>query len=468
MKNRLIVLSLASLTLVACSKVTSEKPNVVIILADDLGWGDVSFHGSTIKTPNIDRLASEGIEMDRFYAAPISSPSRAGLMTGRYPSRFGFREAVIPPWREDGLDENECTIADVLGENGYSNRAIIGKWHLGHTRKAHYPLNRGFTHFYGHLNGAIEYFTHNREGELDWHNDWESCYDKGYSTDLITKEAVRCIDKYSKEGPYFLYVAYNAPHTPYEAPEDEIAEHIPLNEFNALENKKDKDGWRYRAMVTRMDKGIGHILEAIEASGQMDNTIILFMSDNGGVPNMEPYSNSGPLRGHKFDEWDGGVRVTAAIYWKNGFKQGGRKLDQVTGIVDILPTLADIIGVNKSPKHPYDGLSVYSVLKGEQESFDRDMYLGLGAAVNHDWKFILAGRNPGLGLKENFLVDYANNPFEEDQKALPGNDEIKEKMKVYIQKYDTITPSVPEVPYGKGKAGFVAPREWKVTKPQNW
>ena len=306
MKNRLIVLSLASLTLVACSKVTSEKPNVVIILADDLGWGDVSFHGSTIKTPNIDRLASEGIEMDRFYAAPISSPSRAGLMTGRYPSRFGFREAVIPPWREDGLDENECTIADVLGENGYSNRAIIGKWHLGHTRKAHYPLNRGFTHFYGHLNGAIEYFTHNREGELDWHNDWESCYDKGYSTDLITKEAVRCIDKYSKEGPYFLYVAYNAPHTPYEAPEDEIAEHIPLNEFNALENKKDKDGWRYRAMVTRMDKGIGHILEAIEASGQMDNTIILFMSDNGGVPNMEPYSNSGPLRGHKFDEWDGG------------------------------------------------------------------------------------------------------------------------------------------------------------------
>lgn len=464
MSNKSILLSIVSLALGFCSK-AEKNPNVVIIMADDLGWGDVGYHGSTIKTPNIDRLARDGIELDRYYAAPISSPSRAGLMTGRYPSRFGFREVVIPPWREDGLDENECTIADMLGENGYLNRAIIGKWHLGHTRKVHYPLSRGFTHFYGHLNGAIEYFTHHREGELDWHNDWESCYDKGYSTDLITQEAMKCIGDYSKEGPYFLYVAYNAPHTPYEVPEDELAEHISLDAFNALEKKKDKDGWRYRAMVTRMDKGIGHILDAIEASGEMDNTIILFMSDNGGVPNMEPYSVSGSLRGHKFDEWDGGVRVAASISWKKGFNQGGRKLDQVTGIVDILPTLADIVGAKKAPKNPYDGISVYPVLKGEQESIKRDMYLGVGAAVNHDWKFIIAGRNPGLGLKEDFLVDYRNNPYEEDGKAVPGNDKVKEKMRVYIEKYDTITPSVPEIPYGKGKIGFVAPKEWKVTKP---
>ena len=200
----------------------TERPNIVIVLADDLGWGDVGFHGSEIKTPCLDALVGEGVELERFYTSPISTPTRAGLMTGRYPNRFGVRSAVIPPWREDGLDENEETMADMLARNGYKNRAIIGKWHLGHTKKVHYPMNRGFSHFYGHLNGAIDYFDLTREGELDWHNDWETCHDKGYSTELITKEAIRCIDAYEKEGPFMLYVAYNAPHTPLQAQEKDI------------------------------------------------------------------------------------------------------------------------------------------------------------------------------------------------------------------------------------------------------
>lgn len=172
---------------------TGERPNILFIVADDLGWGDVGYHGSVIPTPNIDALAARGIEMNRFYTAPVSSPTRAGLMTGRYPSRFGIRKTVIPPWRDYGLDPEEQTLADMLAANGYAHRAIVGKWHLGHGRRAYYPLNRGFTHFYGCLNGALDYFTHEREGELDWHNDWESCRDEGYSTDLIADEAVRCI-----------------------------------------------------------------------------------------------------------------------------------------------------------------------------------------------------------------------------------------------------------------------------------
>ena len=179
MKTKAILTGMAGLALTACDTATEEKPNIVIILADDLGYGDISLHGSRIQTPNIDRIASEGIELCRHYAAPVSSPTRAGLMTGRYPSRFGIRETVIPPWREYGLPEGEETIADVLGRNGYENRAMIGKWHLGHGRLAYYPLNRGFTHFYGCLNGALDYFTHERDGELDWHDDWDSCYDKG-------------------------------------------------------------------------------------------------------------------------------------------------------------------------------------------------------------------------------------------------------------------------------------------------
>lgn len=463
MKTKVVLTGMAGLALTACGTVSDEKPNVVIILADDLGYGDISMHGSQIQTPNIDRIASEGIELCRHYAAPVSSPTRAGLMTGRYPSRFGIRETVIPPWREYGLPEGEETMADVLGRNGYENRAMIGKWHLGHGRQAFYPLNRGFTHFYGCLNGALDYFTHERDGELDWHDDWDSCYDKGYTTDLIADEAVECIREYSKEGPYFLYVAFNAPHSPYLAPEDEIAEHIPMEEFNSL-SKKDQKGWTYRAMVSRMDKGIGRILDALEESGQMDNTIILFMSDNGGVPGMEPYCTNKPLRGNKFQEFDGGVRVSGAMYWKKGFKQGGRKISEVTSFVDILPTLADIIGVKEAPKNPYDGISIYPLLKGDTETIDRTLYLGVGAAVNRDWKMILAGRNPGLGLKKDFLSDMNDNPYEKGNN-FEGNEDVAEEMKSFIIQYDTITPAQKELPYGFGKEGFKAPKEWKVTKP---
>lgn len=196
-------------------------------------------------------------------------------MTGRYPSRFGIRKTVIPPWRDYGLDPEEQTLADMLAANGYAHRAIVGKWHLGHGRPGVLSVNRGFTHFYGCLNGALDYFTHEREGELDWHNDWESCRDEGYSTDLIADEAVRCIGEYAPEGPFFLYVAFNAPHTPFQAPEDEIAEHISPEKFAAL-TPREKDAYTYRAMVTRMDKGVGRILEKLEKSGQLENTLVLF------------------------------------------------------------------------------------------------------------------------------------------------------------------------------------------------
>lgn len=445
----------------ACSA-ENEKPNIVIILADDLGWGDISCHGSSIDTPNIDRLFNDGIELTRHYAAPVSSPTRAGLMTGRYPSRFGIRETVIPPWRDYGLDETEETIADVLSKNGYSNRAVIGKWHLGHGRLAYYPLNRGFTHFYGHLNGAISYFSHEREGELDWHNDWESSYDKGYSTDLIADEAARCIEEYSEEGPYFLYVAFNAPHSPYEAPEEEINEHIPIEEFNNLK-KKDKNGWTYRAMVSRMDKGIGKIFDALEKSGKMDNTIILFMSDNGGVPGMEPYCTNKPFRGSKFTEFEGGVRVAAAMYWEKGF-QNRRKIDEVTAYVDILPTIAEIIDAKDTPKRPYDGISILPLLDGSTEQIERDLYLGVGAAVNREYKMILAGKNPRMKLKDDFFTNINENLEEKNGKTSTDIEE-KERLRNFIQQYDSIKPALEEIPFDSGKDGFIAPKEWKVTKP---
>ena len=436
----------------------TERPNIVIVLADDLGWGDVGFHGSEIKTPCLDALVGEGVELERFYTSPISTPTRAGLMTGRYPNRFGVRSAVIPPWREDGLDENEETMADMLARNGYKNRAIIGKWHLGHTKKVHYPMNRGFSHFYGHLNGAIDYFDLTREGELDWHNDWETCHDKGYSTELITKEAIRCIDAYEKEGPFMLYVAYNAPHTPLQAQEKDIK--LYTDKFDSLTPKEQKKV-TYSAMVSCMDRGIGAIVDALKKKGIMDNTFFIFFSDNGtaGVPG----SSSGPLRGHKFDEWDGGVHAPAVLYWKKAEKQYKNLSSQVTGFVDLVPTLKDLVGDHSRPKREYDGISILPVLNGKKTCIDRAFYLGHGAVVNKDYKLIRKGMKPGLDLKQDFLVDYKTDPYEK-KNASAGNEKIVKALYEVALKYDTITPCIPEVPYGKGRDGFKAPKEWKVVR----
>ena len=436
----------------------TERPNIVIVLADDLGWGDVGFHGSEIKTPCLDALVGEGVELERFYTSPISTPTRAGLMTGRYPNRFGVRSAVIPPWREDGLDENEETMADMLARNGYKNRAIIGKWHLGHTKKVHYPMNRGFSHFYGHLNGAIDYFDLTREGELDWHNDWETCHDKGYSTELITKEAIRCIDAYEKEGPFMLYVAYNAPHTPLQAQEKDIK--LYTDNFDSLTPKEQKKA-TYSAMVSCMDRGIGAIVDALKKKGIMDNTFFIFFSDNGtaGVPG----SSSGPLRGHKFDEWDGGVHAPAVLYWKKAEKQYKNLSSQVTGFVDLVPTLKDLVGDHSRPKREYDGISILPVLNGKKACIDRDFCLGHGAVVNKDYKLIRKGMKPGLDLKQDFLVDYKTDPYEK-KNASAGNEKIVKALYEVALKYDTITPCIPEVPYGKGRDGFKAPKEWKVVR----
>ena len=436
----------------------TERPNIVIVLADDLGWGDVGFHGSEIKTPCLDALVGEGVELERFYTSPISTPTRAGLMTGRYPNRFGVRSAVIPPWREDGLDENEETMADMLARNGYKNRAIIGKWHLGHTKKVHYPMNRGFSHFYGHLNGAIDYFDLTREGELDWHNDWETCHDKGYSTELITKEAIRCIDAYEKEGPFMLYVAYNAPHTPLQAQEKDIK--LYTDNFDSLTPKEQKKA-TYSAMVSCMDRGIGAIVDALKKKGIMDNTFFIFFSDNGtaGVPG----SSSGPLRGHKFDEWDGGVHAPAVLYWKKAEKQYKNLSSQVTGFVDLVPTLKDLVGDHSRPKREYDGISILPVLNGKKTCIDRDFYLGHGAVVNKDYKLRRKGMKPGLDLKQDFLVDYKTDPYEK-KNASARNEKIVKALYEVALKYDTITPCIPEVPYGKGRDGFKAPKEWKVVR----
>ena len=458
--NQSVGLTLIATSIVGCTHAAinqGEKPNIVIVLADDLGWGDVGYHGSHIMTPNLDKLSQTGIQLNRFYVAPVSTPTRAGLLTGQYPNRFGVREVVIPPWRDYGLDSKTTLLPEELGKAGYKNRAIIGKWHLGHSRKKYYPLNFGFTHFYGHLNGAIDYFTHEREGELDWHNDWESSYDKGYSTDLITDHAIKCINEYSKDGPFFIYVAYNAPHGPLQAKDEDLK----LYGFDESKPRygKDKIGHgnneeqTFAAMVTSMDTGIGKIISALKAAGKLDNTIFLFFSDNGTED-----GSSGTLRGKKFLEFEGGVRSPALLSWPAKLK-GGRTINQVMGFVDVMPTLLHI--VNQPSKVAFDGMNVFSVIKDEKQTIDRKFYLGLGAVVTNEWKFIEKGHNPKMKFDKNQLFRIDTDPNEK-LNIIDEHQKIADELLLFVRTYDSIQPTIPMPDYGVGREGFVAPKEWKV------
>ena len=188
------------------------------MIANDLGWGDVGYHSSKIATPNIDQLAGRGVQLNQFYVQPVCSPTRGALMTDRYPMRYGLQCGVVRPWARHGLPLDERTLPQALREVGYVT-AICGKWHLGHAAPDYLPTRRGFDHQYGHYNGAINYFTHIRDGGHDWHRDDQPNYDAVYSTDLISKEACRIIATHDQTKPLFLYVPFNAPHTPLQAPD---------------------------------------------------------------------------------------------------------------------------------------------------------------------------------------------------------------------------------------------------------
>ncbi|WP_090392700.1 arylsulfatase B [Niabella drilacis] len=443
------------------------RPNIVIIVADDMGWGDVGFHGSEIRTPHIDQLAREGVVLNRYYVSPICSPTRAGLMTGRLPERYGLRENVIAPWLDFGVDTTAEFLPQMLAQAGYKNRAAIGKWHLGHSKRKYLPLRRGFTHFYGHYNGAIDYFTHKREGELDWHNDWQTAADTGYTTDLITAEAINCINSYQQEGPFFLYVAYNAPHGPLQAKEHDLSSYgfDPLKPvFGKGQPGEEGSAGRgntrrqtYAAMVTAMDAGIGRILQALNNAGIDDNTLVLFQSDNGAAP--KEGGRNLPLRGFKFQEWEGGVRVPAVIRWPAAFK-GGWVCEQVTGYIDIAPTLREITGLQQPPPQPYDGLSIIQCLK-ERKTVRRDFYLGNGTLISNDWKLVMPKKESAAGGAGPQLFAIDKDPYEKEALGARYPGRLK-ALVALLQQYQAIVPAQKVPPYEQGRKKFEAPRNWDI------
>ncbi|OHX64631.1 sulfatase-like hydrolase/transferase [Flammeovirga pacifica] len=347
-------------------KKPNKKPNVIVVLVDDLGYKDVGFNGSEeIPTPNIDRIANEGVKFTNGYVTyAVCGPSRAGLITGRYQDRFG--SGRNPLWAPNDIDQGlsleEETIADVLGREGYKSIAL-GKWHLG-AHEALRPLKRGFDEFYGFLTGGHRYFpeewTLSDISQITKHNEAyrtkllrnnTRVEEKEYLTDALSREAVRFVDENSEE-PFFMYLAYNAPHAPLQATPKY------LERFEHMEEGKRKT---YCAMVSAVDDGVGLLLEKLDEKKIADNTIVIFLSDNGGSPKIK--ADNAPLRGHKGSIYEGGVRVPFAMRWPNQIKKG-MVYDQPVISLDIMATAVDY--ANASPKKTLDGVNIVPFIKGDK------------------------------------------------------------------------------------------------------
>lgn len=387
------VASLVALVLATPAAVRAA-PNIVFFLVDDLGSADCGFAGGTeIKTPRIDALAASGTILDALYVQPVCSPTRACLMTGRYPTRTGVYTIVRPhaPW---GLPLTERTLADALKAAGYQT-AIAGKWHLGEYQPAYVPTARGFDRQYGHYFGAIDHFTHVRDGQRDWYRDDKPLTEEGYATDLIAAEACRLIASRDDAKPLFLYVPFNAVHSPLQAPA------ATTEPYASLEKKRGI----LAGMLASVDAAVGRIVDALAQAGIRDDTLIVFHGDNGGP---KPGSN-GPLRDFKGSLYEGGIRTSGFVNWP-GHVPAGRRVAEPLHTVDWFPTLVKLAGGSPPDDRPLDGRDAWPTITAGAKSPHEAVLVATdphrAALRMGDWKLIA-----GPGGK-NELYDLAVDPGE--------------------------------------------------------
>ena len=358
----------------------APKPDIVFLLIDDLGYADCGFNGGKqILTPNIDRLAKAGAVLEHHYVQPVCSPTRSTLLTGRYPTRTGVY-SVVTPHAAWGLPLAERTLADALKQAGYSTE-IVGKWHLGEFKPEYLPLARGFEHHYGHYFGALDYYTHERDGELDWYRDGKAVKEEGYTTHLLRDEACRVIARQPKDKPLFLYVPFNGVHGPFQVPEPY------LKPYPNLKNNRQK----LAGMLAAVDEAVARIEDSLRKAGRLENTLIVFSSDNGGPT---PGDNT-PLRDHKGSIYEGGVRSAAFACWPGRIPAGVR-IREPMHMVDWYPTLIKLGGGSLEQKLPLDGLDVWpTITQGAPTPHDAILSVStqgpaLAAVRMGEWKLIQA------------------------------------------------------------------------------
>jgi len=341
----------------------AQKPNIILILADDLGYGDLSCYGATdLRSPNIDQLAQQGLKFTQFYAnSPVCSPSRAALLTGQYPDHVGV-PGVIRQWEQESwgyFKPGVTTLPQVLKQAGY-HTGMVGKWHLGF-KEPQTPNARGFDEFKGFLGDMMDdYWTHLR-GEVNWmRQNREEINPEGHATELFTQWAIDYVDtQKDSQQPFFLYLAYNAPHFPIQPPEDYFERVL------ARESGIDRKRARNVAFVEHLDHEVGKLMEHLQQSKLVENTLIIFTSDNGGA--LRFAQSNGKLKGSKQQMFEGGIRVPTIAVWQNHIKAGTQS-DNVGMLMDLMPTLAVIGGAEVVPE--VDGINLLPTLKGEFQTTD--------------------------------------------------------------------------------------------------
>ncbi|XP_059622698.1 arylsulfatase B [Phlebotomus argentipes] len=376
----------------------AKKPHIVFILADDLGWNDVGFHGSNqIPTPNLDALAFSGLILDRYYVTPICTPSRAALMTGKYPIHNGMQHTVLYAAEPRGLPLTEKLLPQYLKELGYMNH-IVGKWHLGHYKKVYTPLYRGFDSHIGFWSGRQDYFDHTSVEKPSWGFDMRRGMDVAYDlhgkylTDIISQESVRVVKNHNSSIPLFLYIAHGAVHSgnaynALPAPDEKVDKLRGIDEFNRR---------KFGAMMSSLDDSVGEVVAALASQGMLEDTIIIFSTDNGGPAagfNINAASNW-PLRGVKNTLWEGGVRG-AGFIWSPLIKKSPRVARQTMHITDWLPTLYAAAGGNTDDLgEDLDGVSLWEELREDTKSVrshilhNIDDIWGSAALTVGDWKVV--------------------------------------------------------------------------------
>ena len=461
-----------------------KKPNVIIILVDDLGWADISLRGAPFKTPNIDSLFKEGVSLNRFYTTPICSPTRAALMTGRDPLKLGVAYSVIMPWMNNGIHPDEHFMPESFQMNGYQT-AMFGKWHLGHSQEIFHPNQRGFDDFYGHLHTEVGYFPpFSNQGGIDFQKNGVTINDQGYSTFLLAREASNWINSRDKEKPFFMYVPFLAPHTPLEAPDNLIEKYKTLEDTRKPTRNIAADRTRevsktlvpsarplYAAVVDALDQAIGEILLTIEEAGIEEETIILFSSDNGGATYGGGGADNFPLRGGKGDTFEGSIRVVAALKWK-GKIQAGSSLDQIMTVMDIFPTLSSASGINMKNTKMIDGRNMWpAIVEQEDIPLKEDIYFvseipNYGhfhtTVFNKKWKLVQSISSSLLEIKvENKLFDIANDPYEYQDLASQEPNLVQE-MAEKIRNWRALHPIAGTRTLLVPPPGWRAPKDWST------
>ena len=390
----LFLLLTALLTSCSSSPEKDSRPNILLIYSDDQGMNDLSCFGSEIATPHLDTIAKQGIKFNSWYvASSICTPSRYGLLTGKYPSRS--KDRLLGPLmflekkdKTRGLQQGETTIAHVLGKAGYDT-ALIGKWHLGHGQKKMLPISHGFQKFVGHTGGCIDYFTMRYGITQDWYENDKHKDTVGYATDIITDEAIKYLNE-DRDNPFFMFLSYNAPHF---SKGWDVGNQTVINfmqakddDLQSMKHIKDPIRRQFAAMVKSLDDGIGRVMAALKENGQDKNTLVIFMPDNGG--DYKYGGSNKPFRGAKATLFEGGIRVPCVMKFPGVIKAGSES-DQPVGAIDLFPTFCALAGVDAKLYKP-DGHDIQDVLKNDKK-LDREMLFELhfaSALRVGDWKYL--------------------------------------------------------------------------------